>query len=85
MLKGAHWPPFGNAKFISQKFTYITSIRALAFACSRHIYVGVSLHAHPVPGESHIERHVYRKVATKDNRTIQKCLLIAQYKADVTL
>ena len=26
LLKGAHWPPFGNAIISSQKFTYITCI-----------------------------------------------------------
>jgi len=85
LLKGAHWPPFGNAIIISQEFTYITYIWALAFGCPRHTYVGVSLHAHSVPGESHNQRHVNREVATKDIRITKKWLFIAQYKADVTL
>ena len=85
LLKEANWLPIGNAIIISQKLTYIAHIWALAFACSRHIYVGVSLHAHPVPGESHIQRHINREVATKDTRITQKWLFIAQYKADVTL
>jgi len=85
LLKGAHWPPFGNGIIISQKFTCFTYIWALAFTYSRHIHVGVSLHAHPVPGESHIQPHANREVATRDTRTTQKWLFIAQYKADVTL
>jgi len=47
--------------------------------------VGVSLHAHPVRGESQIQRHSNREVATKDTRITQKWLFIAQYKADVAL
>jgi len=85
LLKGAHCPPFGNAIIISQKFTYITYIWALSFACLRDIHVGVSLDAHPVPDESHIQRHVKRDVATKDTRITQKWLFISQYKADVKL
>ena len=46
---------------------------------------GVCLHAHLVRGESHIQRHVNREVATKDTRITQKWLFTAQYKADVTL
>jgi len=46
---------------------------------------GVSLHAHPVGGESHIQQHANREVATKDTQITQKWLFIAQYKADVTL
>ena len=33
-------------------------------ACSRHIYMGVILCAHPVHGESHIQRNVNREAAT---------------------
>jgi len=69
----------------SQKFTYIRYIWAFVFACLRHIYVGVSLHAHPVRGESHIQQHANREVATKDTRITQNWLFIAQYEADVTL
>jgi len=85
LLKGAHWPPFGNAVISSQNFTYITYVWALVLECLRHIYMGVSLHAHLVRGESHIQRHSDRKVATKDTRMRQKWLFIAQYKADLTL
>jgi len=35
-------------------------------ACSRHIYMGVVLRAHPVRGESHIQRNANQEVATKD-------------------
>ena len=45
----------------------------------------VSLHAHPVRGESHIQRHTDREVATKDTRITHKWLFITQCKADVTL
>jgi len=67
LLKGTHWPPFGNAIISSQKFTYITYIWALVFACLRH-NVSVILHAHLARGESYIQRHAYREVATKDTR-----------------
>jgi len=33
-------------------------------ACSRHIYMGVILCAHPVRGESHIQRNANREVVT---------------------
>jgi len=33
-------------------------------ACSRHIYVGVVLRAHPVRGESHNQRNANGEVAT---------------------
>jgi len=39
----------------------------------------------PVRGESHIQRHANREVATMDTRKTQKWLFIAKYKADVTL
>ena len=47
--------------------------------------VGVSLHVHLVRGESQIQRHANREVATKDTRITQKWLFIAQYKTDATL
>ena len=34
-------------------------------ACSRHIYLGVVLRAHPGRGESHIYRNSNRKAATQ--------------------
>jgi len=34
-------------------------------ACSRHIYMGVILRAHPVRGESHIQRNANGEVATQ--------------------
>jgi len=86
LLKGAHWPQFGNEITSFQQFTYIIYIMgALAFACSHHIYVGASIHANPVRGESHIQRYANREVATKDTQITQKWLFIAQYKADFTL
>jgi len=33
-------------------------------ACSCHVYMGVILRAHPVRGESHIQRNNNREVAT---------------------
>jgi len=33
-------------------------------ACSRYIYYGVILHAHPVRGESHDQRNTTGEVAT---------------------
>jgi len=47
--------------------------------------VDVGLHAHPVPGQAHIQRHANREVATKDTRITQKWLFITQYKVEVTL
>jgi len=47
--------------------------------------VGVSLHAHPVRGESHTQRHANREGAANGTRITQKWLFIAQYKADVTI
>jgi len=35
-------------------------------ACSRYMYNGVVLHAHPVRGESHNERNTTGEVATPD-------------------
>jgi len=37
---------------------------SLTIACSRYIYNGVSLHAHPVRGESHNQRNTTGEVAT---------------------
>ena len=71
LLKGAHWTPFGNATISSLKFTYITYVWGLVFACLRHIYVGISLHAHLVRGESHIELHANQEVATKGTQITQ--------------
>jgi len=38
----------------------------LTIACSRYIYYGVILHAHPVRGESHNQRNTTGEVATAD-------------------
>ena len=37
---------------------------SLTIACSRYIYNGVILHAHPVRGESHNQRNATGDVAT---------------------
>jgi len=37
---------------------------SLIIACSRYIYNGVILHAHPVCGESHNQRNTTGEVAT---------------------
>jgi len=37
---------------------------SLTIACSRYIYNGVILHAHPVRGESHNQRDTTVEVAT---------------------
>jgi len=37
---------------------------SLTIACSRYTYDGVILHAHPVRGESHIQRNTTGEVAT---------------------
>ena len=41
--------------------------QSLVIGCSRHIYMGVILRAHPVRGEPHIQRNANREVATHDN------------------
>jgi len=41
--------------------------RTLTIACSRYIYNGVILHAHPVRGESHNQRNASGEVATTVN------------------
>ena len=33
-------------------------------ACLRHRYMGVVLHVHPVPGESHIQHNTHQVVVT---------------------
>jgi len=38
---------------------------SLTIACSRYIYSGVILHAHPVRGESHNQRHTTGEIATQ--------------------
>jgi len=37
---------------------------SLAIGCSRYIFNGVILHAHPVRGESHSQRNTIGEVAT---------------------
>jgi len=37
---------------------------SLTIACSRYIYNGFVLHAHPVRGESHNQRNITGEVAT---------------------
>jgi len=39
---------------------------SLTIACSRYIYNGIILHAHPVRGESHNKRNATGKVATNE-------------------
>jgi len=38
---------------------------SLSIACSRYIYNGVILHAHPARGESHNQRNTTGEVATQ--------------------
>jgi len=45
---------------------------SLIIACSRYIYNGVIVHAHPVRGESHNQRNVTGEVATQ-HFGYQKC------------
>jgi len=42
---------------------------SLTIACSRYIYYGVILHAHPVRGESHNQRSTTGEVATVITKT----------------
>ena len=35
-------------------------------ACSRHMYNGVILHAHPIRGESHNQHNTTEEVATEE-------------------
>jgi len=39
---------------------------SLTIACSRYVYNGFILHAHPVRGESHNQRNTTGEVATRD-------------------
>jgi len=45
---------------------------SLTIACSRYMYNGVVLHAHPVRGESHNERNTPGEVATVDYLAAKK-------------
>ena len=47
-----------------QATTEIILTISLSIACSRYIYNGVILHAHPVRGESHNQRNTTGEVAT---------------------
>jgi len=42
--------------------------RNLSYYCSRYIYNGVILHAHPARGESHNQRNATGEVATQPKR-----------------
>jgi len=42
----------------------ITRRNHSSIACSRHLYMGVVLRAHPVRGESHIQRKGNREIQT---------------------
>jgi len=57
---------------------------SLTVACSRYIYNGVILHAHPVRGESHNQRNTTGVVATEE---IETCFLttVVIYHKNVTL
>jgi len=50
-----------------QATTEITCHDHSIIACSRHIYFGVVLRAHPVRGELHIQRNANGEVATIQN------------------
>ena len=50
--------------------------RNLSIACSRYIYYGVIVHAHPVRGESHNQRNTTGEVATQ---SLYYCLLCLIY------
>jgi len=41
-------------------------------ACLRHVYIGAVLRAHPVRGESHIQRNANGKVATPHSHTLNQ-------------
>jgi len=43
---------------------------SLTIACSRYVYYGVILHAHPVRGESHNQRNTTGEVATVHARQL---------------
>jgi len=45
---------------------------SLTIACSRYVYYGVILHAHPVRGESHNERNTTGEVATAEYLKLQE-------------
>ena len=47
---------------------------SLTIACSRYTYDGVILHAHPVRGESHIQRNTTGEVATVPLQDLESTL-----------
>ena len=51
---------------------------SLTIACSRYIYNGVILRAHPGPGESHIQRNTAGEVATTSPPFLQGTIPIAR-------
>jgi len=53
-----------KASHCGSKQQEITCHDHAVIACSRHIYMGVMFRAHPVRGESHIQRNANREVAT---------------------
>ena len=61
----AHMPLWLSHRNITNLFTMeIILAISLTIACSRYIYNGVILHAHPVRGESHNQRNAIGEVAT---------------------
>ena len=57
---------------------------SLTIACSRYIYNGVILHAHPVRGESHNQRNATGEVATLPFNVLLCCLYHPCYCITIT-
>jgi len=72
MFTAFDWPSsvaIGNPSGMCAKLRTVATIEimlaiSLTIACSRYIYNGVILHAHPVRGESHNRRNTTEDVAT---------------------
>jgi len=60
-----------KASHCGSKQQYKSPDEITIIACSRHIYVGVIIHAHPVRGESHIQRNVNGAVVTLERNHVK--------------
>jgi len=70
----AHMPLGLSQRNTTNLFTIeIMLAISLTIACSRYIYNGVILHAHPVRGESHNQRNAIGEIATVAFSKKRKC------------
>jgi len=63
------WAAYAQSFALWQQATIeIMLAISLTIACSRYVYIGIIIHAHPVRDESHIQRNATGKVATVSRR-----------------